>query len=317
MMGNVNKEDLYAYYRSHTRYDTIKYFNITDSILRKLLKIYNIKKNTEERRYTSNKFIDMTNWVMKEHGVPESKITVISLDKIVNGQTYWNCLCECGNECSCNGAKVRNGHTLSCGCLHKERSAENACEIGRIYGGWNKKYNDYDLSNDFGIGYFANGDSFYFDLEDYDKIKDFYWENTNGYALARIYKSDNYKCIYMHQLIMGVRSNEIVDHIDRNRLNNMKNNLRITDNFGNSMNSSIAKNNTSGFIGVTRDNRRNKWIAQIGINYKTKFLGYFIDKEDAIRARLKAEKEYFGEFAPQKHLFEQYGINVIEVDDNE
>ncbi len=44
------------------------------------------------------------------------------------------------------------------------------------------------------------------------------------------------------------------------------------------------------------------------INKKKKHLGYFINKEDAIKARLIAEKEYFGEFAPQRHLFEQYEI---------
>ena len=52
----------------------------------------------------------------------------------------------------------------------------------------------------------------------------------------------------------------------------------------------------------------NKWAAYIKINKKMKRLGRFIKKEDAIRARLQAEKEYFGEFAPQRHLFKEYGI---------
>ena len=41
---------------------------------------------------------------------------------------------------------------------------------------------------------------------------------------------------------------------------------------------------------------------------KTKYLGTFIDKKDAIKCRLKAEKLYFKEFAPQRHLFKEYGI---------
>lgn len=53
---------------------------------------------------------------------------------------------------------------------------------------------------------------------------------------------------------------------------------------------------------------KNKWVAQITIDYKTKRIGGFNDKNDAITARLKAEKEYFGEFAPQKELFDKYNI---------
>ena len=46
------------------------------------------------------------------------------------------------------------------------------------------------------------------------------------------------------------------------------------------------------------------------MNNKTKYLGSFKNKEGAIKARLEAEAKYFGEFAPQRHLFEQYGINI-------
>ena len=53
----------------------------------------------------------------------------------------------------------------------------------------------------------------------------------------------------------------------------------------------------------------NNWNTYIKINGKRKYLGSFSSKTEAIRARLKAEKEYFGEFSPQKHLFEEYGIN--------
>lgn len=305
---DINKDMLYEYYRYHTRAETAEHFNITDSILRKLLKIYDIKKNTDERRYTANKFIDMTGWVMKEHGIANSRIQIVSFNKIINNQTYWNCICECGKEFIGNGAKIRSGQKLSCGCLHKEKIIKHARELGYVYGGYNKKYNKYDLSNDFGIGFFITGEKFYFDLEDYDKIKNFYWENNHGYAVARIYELENQEYIYMHRLIIGAKNEEIVDHIDRNRLNNFKNNLRITDNSGNARNASLAKNNTSGITGVTFDKRNNKWIAQITTHYQNKRLGSFINKEDAIRARLCAEKEYFGEFAPQRHLFERYGI---------
>ena len=44
------------------------------------------------------------------------------------------------------------------------------------------------------------------------------------------------------------------------------------------------------------------------INHKEIPLGYFDDIEDAIKARLEGEVKYFGEFAPQRDLFKQYGI---------
>lgn len=67
------------------------------------------------------KFIDMTGWIMKEHGVPDSKITVLYRDTEKSGKLVkWVCQCECGNIFSAVGAKIRNGWTRSCGCLQKE-----------------------------------------------------------------------------------------------------------------------------------------------------------------------------------------------------
>ena len=66
-------------------------------------------------------FIDMTGWVMKEHGVPDSRITVLYKDTERSGKLIkWVCQCECGTIFSAVGAKIRNGWTRSCGCLQKE-----------------------------------------------------------------------------------------------------------------------------------------------------------------------------------------------------
>lgn len=51
-----------------------------------------------------------------------------------------------------------------------------------------------------------------------------------------------------------------------------------------------------------------KWVASIRINKKRTCLGRFEKKEDAVIERLKAEKEYYGEFASQKELFDKYDI---------
>ena len=64
--------------------------------------------------------------------------------------------------------------------------------------------------------------------------------------------------------------------------------------------------NKSGYIGVIY--YRNKWVSSIYYKGKLIHLGTFEDKEQAIIARLKAEKEYYKDFAPQQELFKQYNI---------
>ena len=76
------------------------------------------------------------------------------------------------------------------------------------------------------------------------------------------------------------------------------------------MNRSLNRNNTSGITGVNWDKSVSRWKAHIGINNKYINLGSFIIKYDAIICRLQAEAKYYGEFAPQRHLFQEYGITL-------
>lgn len=90
------------------------------------------------------KKIDMTGWRMSEHGVPDSKITVIKevqphITKGGNKQIQYLCKCDCGRQFIVKGQAIRNGNTKSCGCLHKQllskRNAENSSvKIGNRYG---------------------------------------------------------------------------------------------------------------------------------------------------------------------------------------
>ena len=65
---------------------------------------------------------NMTGWIMKEHNVPESLVTVLKLadQKSPDGHLMWECQCECGNLFIENGRKLREGRVLSCGCFKKE-----------------------------------------------------------------------------------------------------------------------------------------------------------------------------------------------------
>ncbi len=214
------------------------------------------------------------------------------------GKHQWLCECDCNKEIIVKGNHLTSGNTKSCGCLHNELTSQRNKTT-------KKKYNTYDLSNDYGIGYTSNtNEPFYFELKDYDKIKNYCWhKDSNGYICTKL----NNKIIRMHRLIMNYPDMHI-DHINRNKIDNRKDNLRITNSSNNSKNVGVKSNNTSGVTGVSWYKTREEWVAKIKLNDKYKHLGYFIDKEDAIKIRLQAEKQYFKEFAPQQHLYEQYGI---------
>lgn len=214
----------------------------------------------------------------------------------------WYCKCDCeeGNTIIARGDALRSGNTQSCGCLQKDRASEA--------GKKNKLYNTYDLSGEFGIGYTNKGEPFYFDLEDYDKIKMYCWRTSHGYLEANGLNKENIK---MHRLLTDFKY-EFVDHKNRKRYDNRKKNLRPATKSENSQNQSKKKNNTTGFIGIAWRKRDAVWSANIGIDGKQKWLGQFQTKEEAIRARLEAEAKYYKEFAPQRHLFKEYGIEVDE-----
>ena len=240
--------------------------------------------------------VDMTNWKMWEHGIPDSKITVIQY----LGRKRWLCECNCEDHTRFEalGTNVRRGSVKSCGCMRSELISQA-----------NKKYNNYQIHEDIMIGFTEDGNqSFVISTKDYDIIKNYYWYvDTHGYVVTR---NTDGKYIRMHRLIMGAQDNELVDHIDRNRSNNVRENLRITNAAGNAINHNVRKNNLSNISGVTWYEDNQKWRAFVILGGKNKYVYYGDSKEDAIRARLKAELKYYGEFAPQKHLFEKYGIGV-------
>lgn len=137
------------------------------------------------------------------------------------------------------------------------------------------------------------------DKEDYDMLVKYRWSyGTHGYAHSRINKHKPLQL--MHRLILNIKDrNVIVDHIDGNKLNNKKENLRICSRAENIRHrSNLTKTNKSGKVGVCFSKKNQKWKAYIQINKKMKTLGSFNNIEDAIKVRIEAEKKYFGEFSP-------------------
>jgi len=217
----------------------------------------------------------------------------------------WLCKCSCDN----NTEKIFEGNRLTringvrnCGCVARQNSVIA-----------NKKYNKYDLSGEYGIGWTTNTDiEFYFDLEDYDKIKEYAWRShkrTDTYNELQTTDPLTGKVITIPQIILG----KWHDHIDRNPMNNRKENLRPCDRYQNAHNASKRIDNKSGVTGVYWDKHSQRWKATIMFHRKNINLGSFYNKTDAIIARLNAEVKYFKEFAPQKHLFKKYNIQEYKV----
>lgn len=154
----------------------------------------------------------------------------------------------------------------------------------------------------------AYGDDyeFYIDIDDIKLLENHYWTLSRGYMESR----DKGKLIRLHRVIMDAPAGKVVDHIDHDKLNNRKSNLRVCNHSRNGQNSQISINNASGVTGVCWHKKANKWTAQIKHQYDNHYLGLFADFDEAVKARLKAEAVYFGEFAPQKHLYKKYGIEV-------
>ena len=138
------------------------------------------------------------------------------------------------------------------------------------------------------------------DDEDLLKVTGYGWYlHSEGYAAAPIYADGVSNTVYMHRIIAN---RKLVDHHDRNKLNNQKTNLRDASRSQNGANrAKSARPASSSFKGVCWDNACQKWVAcvQPSINGKKKFIniGRFIDERDAARAYNEKAVQLFGEFA--------------------
>ncbi len=135
------------------------------------------------------------------------------------------------------------------------------------------------------------------DAEDFERAGHINWyKDTNGYVCKNKYIGNGkWKGLKLHRMIIEAKDGEIVDHINRNRLDNRKENLRIVSHLENAQNASLAKNNKSGYKGVHF--RNGKYSAMIRINGHLKHIGTFETAEEAAKAYNVMAEEHFGEYA--------------------
>jgi len=114
---------------------------------------------------------------------------------------------------------------------------------------------------------------------------------------------DGTRNVYVHRLVaqqhLDLQDDEIVDHINRNPLDNRASNLRVATQPLNLGNTGMFSHNTSGTKGVYWDKRNSKWRAMIKLNGKMKCLGRYTDYDAACQARAQAAQEAWGEFTTE------------------
>lgn len=104
-------------------------------------------------------------------------------------------------------------------------------------------------------------------------------------VLGKRYLAHRVAWLYTH----GKWPEGVIDHINRDAFDNRIANLRDVTQMENLQNASSKSNNKSGVEGVFWDKQRQRWRAEIRVNYKTIALGRFTSKADAAAARAEAK----------------------------
>lgn len=195
-------------------------------------------------------------------------------------QSRVKCLCDCGKEYVTYASMVRKGKKISCGCEWKKNAIKST-----------KKYNEYEVQEDYVIMYTSKGEMFLVDLEDFWKVREKCWcIDGRGYVVSN--------GIRLSRFVMNCKDDKLfVDHRNHDTTNNMKYNLRIATEYQNQMNVNIHNDNTSGVSGVHWNKKKKRWMARISVNGKRIYLGCYSDKSEAVKARKEAEEKYYGEWS--------------------
>lgn len=141
------------------------------------------------------------------------------------------------------------------------------------------------------------------DAEDYERLNAYKWHCTHyGYAKRAVSnksgKGGRQGAVYMHRVVCPAPEGMIVDHINRNSLDNRRANLRAATQKQNVWNRKfVRKGGKTRYNGIRWDHNKGKWQVRLTINGRRASFGYYADETEAAKAYDRVAKEYRGEYA--------------------
>lgn len=201
------------------------------------------------------------------------RLTVLKEIRGSNNRLCYVCKCECGKEKIVDRVNLGKGATQSCGCLQKEKVSE-----------FLTKHNRFEIRNGYAVGFTTNTNKeFLIDIEDLERVSAISWyEGKNGYVM---HKDTGHSFDYLHRYIMNPLDGLVVDHINHNKMDNRKANLRNCSYSDNGLNREIKPR---GIVEVKRGNRR-----YYSVQLRGRYRGLFKDLKSAEEKRNQILKEEY------------------------
>ena len=200
------------------------------------------------------------------------KLTVIKeVEPTLNSKGHrirnFLCKCDCGGEKVASLPYLRQTHAPSCGCYADEIRKQS----------YRKKYNTYETDGEVTKVYDEKGNYALIDTEDLEKIKPYYFYKGSGdYYVANKMIDKKKVSYFLHRLVTDCPKGLVVDHLNHNRADNRKENLKICTLQDNRKNMPV--------IGVVLLEHTNKWTASIKDGDSIKYLGVYDTFDEAVEA---------------------------------
>lgn len=278
------------YKEFRTKYDLANYLGISTSALFRALRKF---KPEIEKYFLENKDTLLVRDPLRYVGKHIGHLTILQEYKTEQGKWRYKVKCDCGKEFTCS--TLNDKKHLACRSCAMKMTFQEKPHIAR------KKYNIYEEKDD----YILINKKVKIDKEDLELVKSYnrYVSiNSGGYALMWL----NDRELFLHRLILGLPQAYnpddmlIGEHINGDRLDCRRANLRICKKSENPINCKKYKNNSSGHKGVYWHKKNKKWTASIFYNNQRLYLGSFDNYEDAVKVREDAELKYFKEYRRDK-----------------
>lgn len=156
----------------------------------------------------------------------------------------------------------------------------------------------------------SNGGFALVDAADYDRLMKYTWrQSERGYALRTQTEKGRASGVSMHRMLLDPPKAMMADHINGNRLDNRRCNLRIVSALQNAQNRGKNKNSVSQYKGVAWKAENGKWQARIRVNSKQHHIGLYEAEVEAAAAYNAAAILHHGNYARLNMLPENYAVN--------